>query len=339
MSGVNRSSPSRYPARISMIDPVDTSKWPIGVSNTHAEARVIDLSDLRSFLSGLGYDVIKLDQRWRHVHGVVEADGSRYFFKLASTPEIGVRTENEVAWNKAVAPLLAISSSKLIVPKIHQTGLYRDSFFYLADFYGGQFPADHDPPRTESLPKYLSSLVEVALDLNQLRIDSLWIVDDKKDPEALVTRFFDQVDGWMRDANRNDLADLRAMVEPLRDTYNPRVSHGDFVPWHVILNGDRSVLIDGEHAWSGRARYYDAAYFYHRLCTSAARPDLARRFLREFRNGLPSSEADDFEALVTPLIASRSIAGFYDVTLFDDQKKVLDRHEELRKMILTGNLW
>jgi hypothetical protein len=318
----------------------DTSKWPKGIHNAHAEAKVIDLTELTSFLSDSGYKVIKLDQRWRHVHGIVEANNSKYFFKLASTPDIGVRTENEADWNKkAAAPLLEISKGKLIVPKIHETGQYQGSFFYIADFYDGQFPADHDPPRTDSLPKYLSSLVEVALQLNRLRIDSLWSVGENKELQALIKRFFDQVDGWLRDAGRDDLADLRALVEPLNDIYSPRASHGDFVPWHVILNGDRRILIDGEHAWSGRSRYYDVAYFYHRLSTSAARPDLARKFISEFRNGLPLDEAVEFEGLFVPLIASRSIAGFYDVTLFDDQKKVLDKHEELRRMILSGDLW
>lgn len=318
----------------------DTSKWPKGIHSTHAEAKVINLAELKSSIGDFGYKVVKLDQRWRHVHGIVEANNCKYFFKLASTPEIGTRTENEANWNKEVAaPLLEISKGKLVVPQIHQTGQYQGSFFYIADFYDGQFPADHDPPRTDLLPKYLSSLVEVALHLNQLRIDSLWSVGENNEPQALIKRFFDQVDEWLQNAGRDDLADLRALTEPLRETYSPRVSHGDFVPWHVILNGERRVLIDGEHAWSGRARYYDVAYFYHRLSTSAARPDLARKFLREFRNGLHSDEALEFEGLFMPLIASRSIAGFYDVTLFDDQKKVLDKHEELRNMIISGDLW
>lgn len=315
-------------------------KWPKRIHSTHAAAKVIDLKELTSFIGDIGYKVIKLDQRWRHVHGVIEAGHSKYFFKLASTPEIGTRTENEVAWNREVSsPLLEISKGKLIVPRIHRTGHWRNSFFYIADFYAGRFPADHDPPRTGSLPKYLSSLVEVALHLNQLHIDSLWGVEKSEAPQALVTRFFDQVDGWLQDAGRDDLADLRALVEPLKDSYSPRVSHGDFVPWHVILSGDQRVLIDGEHAWSGRPQYYDVAYFYHRLATSAACPDLARKFLAEFRSGLPSEEVLEFERLVVPVIASRSIAGFYDATLFDDQKNVLDKHERLRRMILDGDLW
>ena len=318
----------------------DTTKWPKGVLNTHTEAKATDLSEVSAFITELGYSVKSLDQRWRHVHGVVEKNNSRFFLKLASTPEIGARTENEVAWNTAVSDTLQTQSrGMLIVPKIQQTGLFHGSFYYIADFYEGEFPADHDPPRTTSLTEYLSSLVEVALYLNQLRIDSLWGIDGDRNPQILVKRFFDEVDRWQAHSCRNNLADLKALVEPLRNNYIQQVSHGDFVPWHIIIHGDKRVLIDGEHGWSGRARYYDVAYFYHRLSTSAARPDLARRFLSEFRDGLPQDQQSEFKSLVIPLLASRSIAGFYDATLFDDQKKVLDKHEELKTMILSGNLW
>jgi hypothetical protein len=318
----------------------DTSKWPKGVLNTHTEAKAIDLSEVSTFITEQGYSVMKLDQRWRHVHGIVERNNSKFFFKLASTPEIGIRTENEVAWNNAVSDTLETQSKRiLIVPKVQQTGRLHGSFFYIADFYDGEFPADHDPPRTESLSQYLSSLVEVALHLNRLHVDSLWGIESDRNPQTLVKRFFDEVDRWQRDSCRNDLADLKALVEPLRNNYLPKVSHGDFVPWHVIIHGDERVLIDGEYGWSGRAKYYDVAYFYHRLSTSAARPDLARRFLSEFRDGLPQDEQVEFKSLVIPLLASRSIAGFYDATLFDDQKKLLVKHEELKTMILTGDLW
>jgi len=319
--------------------PPDTSKWPEGGLTTHNRAEAVDRQELTQFLEGLGYAVLQLEQRWRHVHGILERDNSRLFFKLASTAEIGAKTQNEVAWNNAVAdPLLEISDGMLIVPKIRAQGFHKDNFFYLADYYTGEYPADHDPPRTEALPKHLSLLVRVALHLNRLSLDPLWGVDGPCSNQSLTERFLCDVDRWQRDSGRSDLNVLRDRVEGLRQVYLPRLSHGDFVPWHVILHEEKLVLIDGEHGWSGRPQYYDAAYFYHRLSTSAARPDLAKTFLREFHSGLSESEQATFEARFVPLIAARSIAGFYDATLFEDQRKVLDMHEKLKSMILSNDL-
>jgi hypothetical protein len=319
--------------------PPDTSKWPKGGQITHNRAQAVDMRELTQFLEGLDYAVLQLEQRWRHVHGIVQLDDRQLFFKLASTAEIGAKTQNEVAWNIAVAdPLLEISDGMLIVPKIRGTGFHNGNFFYLADYYTGEFPADHDPPRTQALPRHLSSLVMIALHLNKLSDDTLWGVEGKSSNESLTERFLGDVDRWQRDSGRSDLSHLRERVETLRQMYLPRVSHGDFVPWHVILHGEKLVLIDGEHAWSGRPQYYDVAYFYHRLSTSAARPDLAQRFLREFCSGLPESEKSTFEARFVPLIAARSIAGFYDATLFEDQRRVIDMHEKLKSMIVSNNL-
>lgn len=316
--------------------PTDTSKWPTGNGATHSQAQTVDLSTLTKFLRGLGYEPIQLEQRWRHVHGVLTYGESKFFFKLASTPEIGVKTANEIAWNTAVAePLLELSGGVVVVPHIRNSGTYEGCVWYIADFYKGEFPADHDPPSTEALPSYLSSLAHVAVCLHRLNIDSLWGGGASLGNEVLISRFFEDVDLWMQDAGRSDLDEIRALVEPLRDSYLPRVSHGDFVPWHIIIHDDKRVLIDGEHGFSGRPTYYDIAYFYHRLATSAARPDLARRFLAECTSRLSHQEQQHFDALFLPVLASRSIAGFYDATLFADQRSVLDRHEELKAMILS----
>jgi len=317
----------------------DTSKWPTKSNPTHSQAATVDLTRLASFLTELGYKVKRLEQRWRHVHGVIEQDGGELFFKLSSTREIGAKTANEVQWNKAVAePLLHISNGLLVVPKIRRTGEYEGGFFYLSDFYTGEFPADHDPPRTPNLNLHISSLARAAACLNQLHIDSLWGKNVAPSKEMLSEQFFKDLDLWSQSSGRGDLKEIRALVEPLRDLYNPWVSHGDFVPWHVIIHGPQLVLIDGEHAWSGRPRYYDVAYFYHRVATSAARPDLAKIFLAEFKALLPKEEASSFDERFLPVIASRSLAGFYDATLFEDQKKVLDKHEQLRQIILSEDL-
>lgn len=110
------------------------------------------------------------------------------------------------------------------------------------------------------------------------------------------------------------------------------------MPRHMILHREKLVLIDGEYVWSGPPQCYDIAYFYHRLSTSPAPPHLAKRFLREFCGGLPESEKSTFGARFVALIAARSIAGFYDATLFEDQRKVIDMQEQLKSMILSNDL-
>jgi hypothetical protein len=317
----------------------NTNKWPKDGGNSHNPAELVDLQELSVFFNKQGYSILNLDQRWRHVHGVLNRDNRNLFLKLASTAEIGVRTKNEVSWNDAVADkLLESSGGKIIVPKIRQTGSFNGRFFYLADYYEGDLAADHDPPRTESLSERLSSLVLLAIHLNKLSDDSLWYATEPLAKEELVRLFFDDVDRWQRSSGRDDLGVLREFVEPLRQHYLPRLSHGDFVPWHVILNEEKMVLIDGEWGWSGRPRYYDVAYFCHRVATSAARPDLAKSFLGEFMSELPESEKLDFKAQFIPLIAARSIGGFYDVTVFEDQKRVEAQHLRFKDMIVSGEL-
>jgi hypothetical protein len=320
--------------------PPDTSKWPKGEQTTDSKAEPVDVRVFTQFLKDQGYSVLKLTQMWRHVHGIVKQEDRILFLKLASTPEIGAKTQNEVAWNRAVADqLLELSDGVLIVPKIRGTGFHNENFFYLADYYPGEFPADHDPPRTEALSRYIASLVDIALHLNTLSNNTLWGMEGQRSNESLIEQFFSEVDCWQRASGRSDLDDLRQLVEPLRRMYFPRVSHGDFVPWHVIVHDEKRVLIDGEHGWSGRPQYYDAAYFYHRLSTSAARPDVAKVFLKGFCSGLPESEKTTFRERFIPLIAARSIAGFSDATLFEDQKKVINMHEKLKSMILSDDLY
>ncbi|MFO0417607.1 MAG: phosphotransferase, partial [Pseudomonadota bacterium] len=185
---------------------------------------------------------------------------------------------------------------------------------------------------------YLSSLVRVALCLNGLQKIELWGSEGALDKGVLIERFFSGVDRSLEGAGRGELEELRTLVDPLRDSYEPHISHGDFVPWHVIIDDERRILIDGEHGWSGRPRYYDLAYFYHRLATSAASPELARLFLAEFRDELPDLERAQFNDRFVPILAARSIAGFCDATVFEDQKKVLNKHLELAQMILRRDL-
>ena len=112
----------------------DTFTNPNG--SNYRQAQDLDLDILQPKLERIGISTIKIEQHWRHVTGTVLYQGQKYFFKMASTKGVGIKTKNEVLWNNFISS--ANPDSSLRIPKIYKTGKLNNLYYYLAEFVDGQ---------------------------------------------------------------------------------------------------------------------------------------------------------------------------------------------------------
>lgn len=84
------------------------------------------------------------------------------------------------------------------------------------------------------------------------------------------------------------------------------LAHGDFSPWHILVNDKEKVLIDGDHSSIVKPRYYDLAYIYSRLYSrNHARASVAQ-LLKDFMKKSPIDK-DAFAKAFLPVLTSRAI--------------------------------
>ena len=72
----------------------------------YRRSEMLEKEEIGTYFSKKGYQVIELQQIWRHVHGKLKKDNKIFFLKMASTPDIGERTQNETLWNNQIGDLI-----------------------------------------------------------------------------------------------------------------------------------------------------------------------------------------------------------------------------------------
>jgi len=133
----------------------------------------------------------------------------------------------------------------------------------------------------------------------------------------------------------NNVDDLYDFIEKRIEYGLKAPQHGDFVPWHIfITNENKLFLIDGEHSRIAGFKFYDIAYFYHRVYTKLKRPDIANKFLEEFNNIYQFSKAD--KECLGLILAQRVIGGYFDSSKCGEKNVCL--HDELKRKILEGKI-
>ncbi|MBU1200151.1 hypothetical protein KJ953_01290 [Patescibacteria group bacterium] len=304
----------------------------------YVTAQTIQKEEVVNYFINNGYQVLDIQQLWRHVHGKLEKDNKIFFFKIASTSSIGERTRNEVSWNKQINQLITRSGiDYFITPKVYETGTFKGKFFYLSDYYVGKLVASKYPPDTKGLKSWLNKITKT----NQFFL-SLQNVTFYRDinSDNLIKKwdgYFQKVNGWYEEVKENQLQEVLEIVKELKTTYKPGVNHGDFVPWHMIQANKKFILIDAEHASSQSPRYYDICYFFHRLYTSANDPNTAKDYLNKIRDNISNKEKNIFDKAIRPILASRIIGGFWDAKNGDLDE--LKYHQKLKDDLLTNNLY
>ncbi|HEU5187966.1 MAG TPA: phosphotransferase [Candidatus Saccharimonadales bacterium] len=108
------------------------------------------------------------------------------------------------------------------------------------------------------------------------------------------------------------LAQARQLVGDYRHHLTPQLQHGDFVPWHILIDANQDWwLIDGEHASLQKPRYYDLAYMYSRIFTRLHSPHHAATLLRSFEQFSGTPRQNIYPALL-PIMTSRAIGMHFD---------------------------
>lgn len=304
-------------------------------------AEELDKEMVARFFKKQGFNVLAIDQIFRHVHGKLEKNGQTLFFKLASTKDISERTYNEMVWNNKITERTTNSYIRayFCVPQIFDWGNLGENFYYISEFFEGSVLTTKKPPDQRNLAEWIDRIVEVNMFLLNLK-GSLFLPRDKNEFKGRVNffkLFSDQDWKLLQELKEFDLNDVLEREKELRFTYEPGINHGGFTPWHIIENGNAFVLIDGEHASCKLPKYFDIVYFYHRVYTGAGAPEIAKNYMNKIRNGLNSKERDKFDQAINPLIANRIIGGFWDAK--NEKKRDFLYHLSLKKDFLENELF
>ncbi|MFY9484331.1 MAG: phosphotransferase [Patescibacteria group bacterium] len=271
--------------------------------------------DLEKHFRSVGFELLDaFDTReglWHHLFGKLRRGGISYFFKIAQTAEYGDRIGNELVWNQAIGKLLKRADfSWCSVPVNVLSGKLGDKKYYIAPYYSGGGLASQSPPGSGELDRWIDRMVVTSLFF--LGLNGLRFPRDEPHPN-LTSEFI------VATQKRFDQIGREYRLEPLMKEFGSflsrdvptAVNHGDFVPWHMIKQGDGFVLVDGEYASSTMPAYYDVVFCFQRMYVNAESPELAKQFLKRFFAQLIKRERRQFQWLTRFILASRIISTFW----------------------------
>lgn len=296
------------------------------------DAHDIDLAQVEQFLQEQGYSNIQLTQPWRHVTGVAEKDGKKYFFKMASSEGIEPKARNEYLWNKILNERHIQMPIK--IPNVYEQGEWQGLFWFMSDFVDGQLLVERSTAKgIDELEHYFEPIAQTAEDIMNLPADLELLNNSSLPLEERKQRFFEHIKHWMSQIPQ-DVSRLYDFIETNADAYLPGTSHGDFVPWHMIKDAaGQLTLVDGEHSKTGNFKFYDVAYFYHRIFTGPKRPDLADKFLQTYLAIHPMTPQEKTCFMV--VLAQRTIGGYFDANVDHVDTAI---HDELANKVLGGQI-
>lgn len=302
----------------------------------HRTAQELNLDETKRFLQGRGFSNIKLEQQWRHITGSLEKNGTKQFFKMASSEGVAERTTNEFHWNNLINNALKLKLP-VSVPRNYESGDYNGLFWFTCEFVdGGSLATASKSNETAVLEDNLSKIASTAKLILEINTEDK-LPNDKKEPDEKEDPkkvFLDRLKHWMSQFD-NDANGLYEFIEQNIDYGQQAPSHSDFVPWHIFITKNNELyLIDGEHSKINGFKFYDVAYFYHRTYTKLKRPDISDRFLQEFNSIYNFDEKD--KQCFRVILAQRVIGGYMDAK--NDSVTSVELQDELKDRILEDGL-
>ena len=305
-------------------------------TETHRRSEKLDLREIKDYFTAKGYEPINVEQVWRHATGILRKEDKDYFLKLASTKGVAERTRNEFEWNNLVNSLPETQRPPVFIPKNHDSGEFEGLFWFLSEYAGNKIltrPVDKN--ETGDLEKELPVIAETARKIIDVKTDLTLPLDKEIAEEERKEKFINKLEHWAEKTPK-DVTDLIEFIKERFDYLQVAPSHGDFVPWHFIQSdGGRLFLVDGEHAHVLGLKFYDVAYFYHRVFTKLKRPDIADRFLGEFGDLYEFSEEE--KELFRFVLAQRLIGGYFDAE--KDGITSINLQDQLKTKLLQGKLF
>ncbi len=296
----------------------------------------INLDDVSAYFRKKDYKVLDIEQQWRHVTGILEKDGDKYFLKLASTELIGEKTKNEAEWNKLLKLLSVETKLPITIPKMLEEGFFKELYWFLSDYIDGKplvLPTQKN--ETKDLEQYIPTIADTTKNILEINTDELLPNDvPKVSKENLRNKYIKHIEDWIPKIHAN-VSELHSFFKKRLQYFEPAPAHGDYVPWHILKDTKNYLyLVDAEHSGIKRVKFYDLAYFYHRVYTKLKRPDLADEYLKQFRN-LWDFDNNDLER-VRLVLAHKVMSGYFD--LQEDGITSAKLQDELRKRLLSGKV-
>jgi hypothetical protein len=302
----------------------------------HRQSEKLDLQEVKDYFTEKGYEAINVEQVWRHVTGVLKKENNNYFLKLSSTLGVAERTRNEFEWNNLVNSLSDDQRLPVSIPQNHDSGEFKGLFWYLGEYAGNKVltrPAEKN--ETDDLERELSVITETAYKIIGIETDLTLPLDKKISEEERKEKFFKKLEHWA-EQTPEDVSGLISFIRERYDYLDTASSHGDFVPWHFIRSEEGKLfLVDGEHAHIVGLKFYDVAYFYHRVFTKLKRSDIADRFLRDFSDLYKFSEGE--KELFRLVLAQRLVGGYFDAE--KDGITSVNLQNKLKTRLLQGRLF
>ncbi|MCL4416701.1 MAG: hypothetical protein M1365_08415 [Actinobacteria bacterium] len=273
----------------------------------------LNLGEIKSFFQH-NYHFEKLWNGNRHILGVLNKNGLKYFLKLSTSEGISVVTQNEYKWNNYFNQYFP-TEFPCRVPVNYESGFYKQKYFYLITSYLGEKPLCDIDGNANDLIKYIPDVILISKLIQNMPVMKL---DKNKQMEDYRKKFGDKVEKWFLDipadiSKKFVVKNLLNIVEKGLAELLSRPRHGDFTPWHIMKLEDLSFgLIDGEHALLESVENYDICYFIQRVFSILKNlfiaQDIYYRLLKE------GSCKDKLKVT----LAARAIGGFLDESLKEE---------------------
>lgn len=250
----------------------------------------------------------------KHGFYKLEKNGRFYFAKYSkndATRKSSIATD--IWWCGTIQTLRRERGLKIRTPEIIERG----NDWYVARWIEGAPSMRPDDP-AEKFGQFTDDYAACLAALDAVRPE--WIPTPP--PASDNSTPYDQLDRrWGRWAERplaegllapEQLAGAQQLIHDYRPHAMPQFQHGDFVPWHILIDANEDWwLIDGEHASTHKPRYYDLAYMYSRVFTRLHSHEGAAQLLANFERHAGISRDELYPAFL-PVLTSRAIGMHFD---------------------------
>jgi aminoglycoside phosphotransferase (APT) family kinase protein len=263
-----------------------------------------------------GYEIVEaFAPTWRFATYKLRKGGREYFGKRAVTANLSRELESEVWFN------LTLDRLNQAVPNLGVTapaGVEAGRRWYVREWVDGRFLVEENGSAADVRP-HVTQLAGLLQRLDaQLLVSPHGRATYENPSSSLYSDLLSKVDKWLKRPlkdgyithQRTDLAII--LIKSHLKHLKPSFQHGDFVPWHILVDqkGDWH-LIDGEHSSLLKPRYYDLAYVYTRLSTRLKAQAEAARLLELFLQGHGVPKAEFYNAFL-PVVTLRALGMHHD---------------------------
>jgi hypothetical protein len=250
----------------------------------------------------------------KHGFCKLEKQGNFYFAKYSkdnASRQSSVTTD--IWWCQTIQELRKTHSLSIRTPQIIDHGVD----WYIAQWVEGHPSAQPTDPAAK-LDAYIDDYAKCLVSLDAIKPE--WLASSP--PAADNSTPYNQLDRRWPEWTKQPIAEgllapeqleqARLLIHDYQKYTTPHLQHGDFVPWHILIDANQDWwLIDGEHASTQKARYYDLAYMYSRIFTRLHSPQHATRLLKAFMQHSGKSRESLYPALL-PVMTSRAIGMHFD---------------------------